>query len=567
MSQVTSLIDKIPILPIIEITKNDDTTYTFNSFTSTFDFRVLRCQIKPPFDAVGGTFSVTITSSDGSNSGMNTILNNIEEGNEILFYVGKDDSGKTKLMRGTIEDIDIDESNPNFMSVTLGGPDWGSDLLKNRVVNGQWVQKRLANGDLDTSDNTTTVQQIVLDLLQVDQSYPSFLNGSGLTAEDQGVVVNSANILPINYRLSDFHANMEFLDDKLQELDDLGGSVHYIDADKTFHMKQTFVATNTLTAEILITDDNADSVGTTWVDGKVGLMGENSVYKRTLEHHKRRLFGVGGVNEALDQEETDTSSSTKLDANYLAMSFVPEHRLLHKIVLNLGKVGTPLDDFVMDLREDKNGLPTGDVIRTIVKPKAFLTGAGPTISPFDIGEELDVGDTYWIVLHKQGDSSNTFQWFHDNTDNSPSRSATSSDDVTWAATTTPNRYNYSFQTYRGSPVIDVHYKQNLTATSKHLHEDVIRKADIRDKKVLGFLLRQQGETLFRRKEVWSGKVYVPDTLLQNGMKVRIRKQASGYKFDADFIIGSIEYFFEGSEDQAVGQFYYDIQATRYVDYD
>jgi hypothetical protein len=95
---------------------------------------------------------------------------------------------------------------------------------------------------------------------------------------------------------------------------------------------------------------------------------------------------------------------------------------------------------------------------------------------------------------------------------------------------------------------------------------VIRKADIKDSNVMGALLVQTGKTVFKRKDIFSGLVYAPDTLLQNGQRVRIRKQASGYTVDADFVIGGIEYIFESGDDQTTGNFYYNIEAARYVDY-
>jgi hypothetical protein len=61
-------------------------------------------------------------------------------------------------------------------------------------------------------------------------------------------------------------------------------------------------------------------------------------------------------------------------------------------------------------------------------------------------------------------------------------------------------------------------------------------------------------------------IYAPDTLLRTGQNIRIRKQASGYTFDADFVLSEIEYIFESSEDQQTGTFYYQIEASRFTTY-
>lgn len=567
---VTSLITRQPLLPKITITKNDASTYVFNPFVPTFDFRVRYLSVQPPFDAVGGKFTLDITSSDGTNSGANTLISNIDEGNEILFEIGKT-SSTTKIMRGVIESWEIKEDQKDFMHLRIQGPDWGSDILKHRVVNGQWVQKKNAAGTaVDTTDTTTTIKQIVLDLLQKDQSYPFYLNGSVITAEDQGIVVDTANVAPIDYQIAVFNANMEFLDDKLQELDDLGGAIHYVDPDKNFIMKQVFPSNTALPAEILLVDDNSDSVGTTWVSGNVGLIAPGSTYLRTLEHHKRVLYGVGGENEAVDQSSTDTTSQTQLDTVWIAQSFTPVRNNVSKIVVWLSKVGTPTEDFVLELREDNSNAPTGSVIRSIIKNKSFLDATGTTASPitFEITDDLIAGNSYWIVVRMTGDATNTYRWHHDNTDNNPSSSSTSADDVTWTLTTTPNRFKYAFRHYYSTPVLDVHTPANtiLTASSKHFHEDVMRKADITDIAVLRSLLRQTGLTLFKRKDIFKASVYAPDTLLQNGQQIRIRKQASGYTFDANFVLGNLEYVFESTDDQSTGTFYYNTEAARYVDY-
>ena len=48
-------ITKIPLLPVITIQKTSG-VFTYNPFTSTFDFKVGSLTVKPSFDAVGGIF-------------------------------------------------------------------------------------------------------------------------------------------------------------------------------------------------------------------------------------------------------------------------------------------------------------------------------------------------------------------------------------------------------------------------------------------------------------------------------------------------------------------------------
>jgi len=562
-------ITKKPLLPVITIKKNDTTLYTYNPFLSTFDFRVGTLTVKPAFDAVGGNFSLQIIGGTGTNTEMNTILAAISEGNEVTIWVGKTDASKVKIFLGIIEDVEILENNPNFMEVLLTGPDFGSDILKNRIVNYQWDQDTDSNGDVDTADDSTSIINIVNELLTATQSYPSAADS--FTAETQGIIVNTANILPIAFQVPSFSARYEFLDDKLQELDDYSLSYHYVDPDKTFHMKQLTTATSS--ADVLFTDDVNDSVA--WTSGKVGLIAPGSSFKRTLEHHKRRVFGLGGLSSEVDQEQTTTTHNNILASQYIAMRFTPTKTTLSWVKVWLSQIGTPTVDFVLELRDESNtgSKPTGEVLRSISKNKAFLGGSTVAkATTFEMNEELTPGKNYWIVCMINGtDASNCFRWHRDNLDTATgvapiAASATSTDDVNWTLTTTPNRFNYAFQASLGNEIIQLSSDPNLTATSKHFHEDTIRRADITNTSTLKWLLTQENKSAHKKKEILKCQIYAPDVLLTTGQTIRVRKQLSGYIVDGNFTLGNIEYVFESSDDSVNGAMYYNVELVRFVDY-
>ena len=563
---VSNLITRKPLLPVITLTKNDASLYTYNPFISTFDFRVIRLQVTPPFSNNSGTFNLQLTSANGSNTDANTIITNVDEGNEVTIWIGKDNTSKTKIFTGVIETWSIDEQNKNFMNLTISGPDFGSDILKNRIVFGKWAQLIDSNGDADTTDSSTTVRQIIIDMLTKGAYYPDQTNL--VTAEDQGIIITSTNIKGEDLTLKSFSANYEFISDKLQSLGEIGGMMFWVDPDKNFYMDYPTTISNS-SSGVLLTDDNTDATAIAWLPvTKLGLIAPGSTHTRTLENHKRRVFGMGGVNIATDQSsETDAGTPTTLEGYNYAMSFVPDFSTVSKIQVKISKIGTPVEDFVLELREDYLGLPTGKVLRTVSKPKAFLDSSGTTAvwSTFEINEEVIINHTYWVVLRKNGTSaSHTFRWHHDNTDNSPSLSARSSDDITWALTGTPNRYDYAFRQFKGDEVFRIYTQDPISATTKHHHDDIIRKDDITDDYVMDILLTSETDSLFKRKEIFKCQVYAPDVLLTAGQKVKIRKQASGYTFDDEFVLGSVEYVFESSDDQSTGAFYYFIEAVRYI---
>ena len=557
-------ITKIPLLPVITIQKTSG-VFTYNPFTSTFDFKVGSLTVKPSFDAVGGNFKLNIIGATGTNAEMNTILSNISEGNEVTIWVGKSDATKTKIFLGVIEEIVIDEINKNFMSVTLSGPDWGSDLLKNTIVNFQYQQDLNDDGSQNTNDDTTSILNLISKILNDNMSYPT----ATFTVVNKGLVYDATTVIPISYQIPVFNARFEFLDDKLQELDDLSLSYHYVDPDKKFHMYNLAFSSTSAPATILFTDDVSDA--TAWVSGKVGLIAPGSSFKRTLEHHKRKVFGLGGLSSEVDQQNTTTSSFTEMSSNYIAQRFTPTKTTCSKINIYISKTGTPIEDLVLELREDSSSgtsLPTGKVLRSISKNKNILANkvdGVPSISSFEMNEELTAQQNYWIVLLKNGtSSSNTFNWHKDALDTGTS--ATSANDITWNLTSTPNRFKYAFQALLGNELIAVSEDANLSATSKHFHEDVIRKSEIVDKFLLKFLLTQENKSAHKKKEIFKCQVYAPDTLLQTGQTIRVRKQTSGYVVDGNFTLGQVEYVFEASDDMATGTFYYEVELARFVDY-
>ena len=563
---VSDNITRRPLLPVITLKKNDATLYTYNPFTPTFDFRVIRLQVSPPYSNVSGTFTLELTSSDGSNANANTLISNVDEGNEVTIWIGKTDASKMKIFTGVIESWKINESNKNFMYLTISGPDFGSDILQNRIVTGQWAQELDSNGDVVTTDEKTTIRQIVLDLLTETKSYPT----GEVTAEDQGISVTSTNIEGDDLKLKAFNANYEFLGDKLQALDDINGTVHFVDPEKVFYMKFPETVTGT-SSGILLTDDNTDATAIAWLpQTKVGLIAPGSEYIRTLEDHKRAIFGMGGISIAPDQsQETDGASAT-LETYHYAESFTPNFNTINKIKLKLSKIGTPVEDFVMELREDISNTPTGSVLRSVSKDKNFLNQFNTTATwiTFEINEEIKSGSKYWIVVKKNGTSaSHTFRWHHNNDAGAAMRST---NDVSWASGGTVG--NFCFVEYKGEElVLPLEQNGNIVSTDKHIHEDTIRKDYISDSQTLQNLISKVADTAFKRKEILKCNVYAPDVLLTAGQKVYVRKTASGYVptdpitgNTIEMVIGQVDYIFESSDDQSTGNFYYSIEAVRFV---
>ena len=549
-------ITKKPLLPVIVITKDDLTSYTFNPHIGTFDFRVSSLTFTPSYDHVGGSFNLVVMSSDASNNNMNTFLTNVNEGNELTISLGKTNATSTLIFRGIIERKEINESQKSFMSVTLSGPDWGSYILKSKVVNQQWIQKKSGN-TLDNTDDTVLISQIVDDLITDAQSTPT-TEYSGI---DLGIIFSPSNVVVPEIRMPQFEANFEYMDDKITELDNIGGTTHYIDASKNFIMKDP-----SLTASysgILLCDDHTSALATGWDQTKLGYIAPGTSYIRTLENHKRRIFGIGGDNITVDQSKETDTSSTSLHDKYIAMRFTPRFRNCHSIGVKIEKVGSPTSGPIMELVEDYGGEPLGSILRDSVRKDKNAITASADWHYFDIGEELNTSKNYWIIMVLTGDASNTYKWHRDALDTGTH--STSADLVTWTPASTPNRWNFCFKEYTSSPLISI-YSDFAAANSKHFIEHVVKKTDITDSRTMVNFLAQEASRLFKRKEIFKASVFAPDTLLQTGQNVYIFKSASGYQIADNYTLSSIEYIFEADEIGSTGQMYYNIEAFKYTTY-
>jgi hypothetical protein len=547
-------ITKKPLLPVITITKDDNTTYTYNPHTSNFDFRLRSLQVTPAYDHVGGKFTLKIVSSDASNTNMNTFLTNISAGNELIISLGKT-SSVTTIFRGIIERIDIDESVKDLMEVTLSGPDWGSYLLKSKLINRFWIQETTDGVTLDPTDDKVLVSQIISDLVNDTSSTPT----SEYSAVDMGVVYSSSNITVPEIRLPQFEANYEYLDDKLTEIDNIVGTTHYIDSSKNLIVKDP--TSSSAFSGILLSDDYTNAVTISWDQTKLGLIAPGSTYTQTLENHKRRIYGLGGDNILLDQKQQTDSTSTKVHDRWLAIKFKPVYRVCHSIGIKISKVGSPTIGPTIELIEDNNGEPTGSVLRdTLRKDKDAITSTA-AFTYFDINETLNTEKFYWIILAMVGDVSNTYQWHRDGS--SSWTNAYSTSYPTWTVQT--SSYGFCFEQRTSTPVLAV-YSDNAAATAKHFVEHVIKQPDITDLRQMTNLIVSQASRLFKQKEIFKSTIFAPDTLLQTGQTVHILKSGSGYQVNASFTISNVEYIFEADDIGVTGQMYYNIEAFRYTEY-
>lgn len=557
------VVTRLPILPVIAIYKNDGSQYNFNHFTGTYDFRIQSLQCRPPVDSQGGTFTLNIVSSNASNSAANAFLGNISCGNKIVISLGKSASGLTKVLTGMIRDISIKESISNHMQIIITGPDWWSDIAKNRITSFARIQKPAASGiGYDNSDLNAVVSQIASDLIKLPTSYTF----PDVTAEQQGIVVNLANIDPNlqgtnGTKVPQFISNFEKLDDKLSELDVWGSSIHYFDPDGNFYMRPAAIQPDPK-GSWLFTDDPNDSISATWASGLVGFLAPSQEFKYTVESYKRRLIGTGGDLVSLDVSQETNSAFDTLSSTWLAIQFQPTFITAYSIQIYLASLGIPTQNLAFMLVQDRGGAPTGQVVKNLSLDKKNISNTPGWLS-FNIGDQYQTSSKYWVVL--PGNSGyggiNGYKWYKGG---STSVISTSPDGITW----TPQSAvaGYMFRAMTSTP-LKIAVGSTVSSTDKVFHEEVYRKPFITDKDAMQRYLTALTAMTNFKKEILKGRVYAPDTVPMPFANVLLRKTKSGLAFTGInnyFILGEVTYNFAGGDSEATGSFWIDFQLVRFT---
>lgn len=542
----------------MQLEKEDGSFYTFDPFNSIYPFYPQAMQIRPPYKSDGGNFEMKFWVDDP------TVYANLKIGGEILFSLGKSDATKKKIMLGIMNDIETIWEHQEEAYIQVSGPDWGSNILQHRLVKRFWKQRIDNEGNPDPDDDSTKIATIVEQLLTEPESYPTYSAGISAdrvpTVEAMGVVVDPANIVVGTKTVPTFEAAFEFIGDKMRQLAELTNTIAYIDAEKKFHMRPE----STIASGLLFVDNYNDATGLGWNPAKVALISDitSVTYRRTLEDHKRRLFGLGAVRRVLEQEQVNVGGGFDTVTQYLAMKINITEIKPDLLGLYLSKVGTPPLDLTVELVEDKNNQPNGAVVRTVILARDAVTPGG-TIHYFDIaGGDLNSAKDYWIVLRPAGsDTGNCYRW-HKNSASDTTR-ATSADGATW--TVTGSSYSYAYQYYFSDELLSVLQDDSLSNDDHNdYHEEVIKQPDIRDKFDMTDYLAKLAESVFFVKEILRCAVYAPETLLESGQQIRARVTSHPiYNFDHDdFKLSEIDYKFSSDPDQQIGLTQLQVAATR-----
>ncbi len=194
----------------------------------------------------------------------------------------------------------------------------------------------------------------------------------------------------------------------------------------------------------------------------------------TLLPIKNRVYVIGGNYMQADQEQTTIASTKNTKDKWYAQTFTPTRSGLDQISLHLKKTGDP-DDLEGQIRTDDPGNGPAAIIATFTVDTDFI-GTTATWRPIDVSASLLIGYKYWIVLKKNGDGANNYEWSDDDGGagvNANSDTGAAGDWVINAAS-----YQMAYKTQYRIPI--------LARASDYAHSDIYkwREIVIEDKSIM-----------------------------------------------------------------------------------
>jgi hypothetical protein len=572
---------KPPVLPVVmlQYTSNPASFYTFNAFQGVFDFRLVSYQIRPPVDAVGGRFDITITSKMSELASLSALYNNIEEGNEAWFYVGKDDPSKVFVLRGEMEDIDlIEDASSDWFSIHIAGPDKGSRILGGRYIYGDWEQRKLPDGiTLDYSDKSTYPENIIKDLLNDKSRYTT----GDFTVVDQGLVYDSTLVNCPQKNMVSFFPQHQILNDVLSQIDKFAETIHWVDP---VTMKLNVTHPLYTSTGILLVDTLDDDMITGWDPTKIGVITRKNLQnKRTAKYRFQRQIGIGGDKVQKDQEQSGVAGGYDWnDNNYLATLFKPQYVRLAGIQVWIGRAPWTFADDLLDvwfeLHEDlgtTGSRPNGTLLRSWNFSKDSANFDSPNVAgtlaqaggwlTAQMQVDLATSKNYWIVMRRYvgADSNHRYNWSFTNS-GSGLVTATSTDGVTWTEST--GTKGYAFRTYYSNPLLTVAPDPlNFAgASTKGLKEKLYNVPNLVTEQDLQLYLFAQKGFDFNRKNTIECTILHPDVILQVGTKVFVSKIGTRQTVQDYFVVSDLEYRGSATPNTRTGSLYQNVSLTRFI---
>jgi len=357
------------------------------------------------------TFKIVLNNEDDLHT------EDYDEGDVVEIWIDRNNPPTTKVLKGIIEkkSVKVDAKGKDLLE--LEGSDYSVVFLNRYVVE---------------SYRDKEISLIVKDLIA--KYAPS---------------ITTTNVNATTVTLQDIRFPYWKLSECLELLAKLAGLwSYYVDSSLDLH----FFAPTSQDSGLTITPSDLAELE----------------YADDITPVKNAVYVLGGVDLAVDQEKTGVAGGSLSMADYwYARPFSPTRSEFKQLSLYLEKLGSPTSDLEGEIREESEGLPTGDLIKEFRYSKNYLEVAA--WKPISIEENLVTGKTYWIILKKVGDAENTYKWYHDG--GATGTYAYSEDGINWTKNT--STYELAYKTYYGSRIIA--YAEDGVSAGNYLRRDHVVK--------------------------------------------------------------------------------------------
>ena len=339
----------------------------------------------------------------------------------IQLFLGKTLGSESRWFYGKIKDFTVSRPTTGIQTISLTCVGWGI-ILRERMSRLTRNQAKTSNGiDLDDTDVSTTIQQLILDLFQTKDHYidddidiitnivaqPSTI-GDGIDN-----TATSGKLANINYTVASF-AQI------ISNLAGVANTTYHVDADRKLIIQDP----ESHDSGFLFTNDLAGTKATTWDATKIGYILNSPLEWKDSSADMLYNFvhGFGHFSPALSSSDAGTpDAADNLDSEWHAIPITPTTDNIAKIAIRTIRTGTLTTPSSVEIWGDTGGSgpDESDVRRKIILNASTLNALG-TITPADWFEiplkpRLDVtpGEALYIVFPTYGDATNTFSVNYD----------------------------------------------------------------------------------------------------------------------------------------------------------
>lgn len=317
-----------------------------------------------------------------------------------------------------------------------------------------------------------------------------------------GITTNNV-VATTGVKIKDIRFPYMFPADCLNQLGE--GSIHnwYVDPDKDLHFfaEETIESGETIDSQTLIGDFEVTKEG---------------------DQIRNHILIFGGDERSTDTSQATSTTGDSLHSHYLADEFTPFRARLDGIQLFVEKIGSPVSDLYIEIREDNSNEPSGDIIAQGFERKERIAASGGGVIRIDVKADLDTNKTYWVILLKTGDISNTYKWYRDATGSDTD--AYSTDGSAWTVDASGNNY-YMITEYLAKIINDAQHDESVDTYGKRSY--ALKDASIMDRVSSEYVMDGYLQANAFATETLEGIIYPLDSIIVPGAKVAVIDTSSG----------------------------------------